>query len=95
MVTTKRRMISPIVRFVFLVETGHYLRHDEVLGYSSVSNCYTNVSVKTMAPDQSFRHGIVCWSGAKAAVSFFFKLLCTAIGVFQKVFSIINRATGT
>ena len=32
MVTTKRRMISPIVRFVFLVETGHYLRHDEVLG---------------------------------------------------------------
>ena len=48
-----------------------------------------------MAPDQSFRHGIVCWSGAKAAVSFFFKLLCTAIGAFQKVFSIINRATGT
>ena len=85
MVTTKRRMISPIVLFVFLVETGHYL----------VSNCYTNVSVKTMAPDQPFRHGIVCWSGAKAAVSFFFKLLCTAIGVFQKVFSIINRATGT
>jgi len=85
MVTTKRRMISPIVRFVFLVETGHYL----------VSNCYTNVSVKTMASDQSFRHGIVCWSGAKAAVSFFFKLLYTAIGVFQKVFSIINRATGT
>ena len=26
-----------------------------------------------MAPDQSFRHGIVCWSGAKAAVSFSFK----------------------
>ena len=32
MVTTKRRMISPIVRFVFFVETGHHLRHDEVLG---------------------------------------------------------------
>ena len=25
-------MISPIVRFVFLVETGHHLRHNEVLG---------------------------------------------------------------